>query len=93
MKFVGILGSARKGGNTDVLLNVALEEAKESAVFVDKIFLKDKSIAPCDGCMGCTKTGRCVIDDDAQDIYYVFNTPSACGGVSASSLSLGRGVG
>jgi multimeric flavodoxin WrbA len=51
MKFVGILGSARKGGNTDVLLNVALDEAKEGAVFVDKIFLKDKSIAPCDGCM------------------------------------------
>ena len=25
--------------------------------------------------------------------YYIFNTPSACGGVSASSLSLGRGVG
>ena len=69
MKFVGILGSARKGGNTDVLLNVALEEAKESGVFVDKIFLADKSIAPCDGCMGCTKTGNCVIDDDAQDIY------------------------
>ena len=69
MKFVGILGSARKGGNTDLLLNVALEEAKEGGVFVDKIALKDKSIAPCDGCMGCTKTGRCVIDDDAQDIY------------------------
>ena len=69
MKFVGILGSARKGGNTDVLLNVALEEAKEGGVFVDKISLKDKSIAPCDGCMGCTKTGKCVIDDDAQDIY------------------------
>jgi len=69
MKFVGILGSARKGGNTDLLLNVALEEAKEGGVFVDKISLKDKSIAPCDGCMRCTKTGKCVIDDDAQDIY------------------------
>lgn len=69
MKFVGILGSARKGGNTDLLLNVALEEAKEGVVFVDKISLKDKSIAPCDGCMGCTKTGKCVIDDDAQYIY------------------------
>ena len=39
MKFVGILGSARKGGNTDVLLNVALEEAKESGVFVDTSIL------------------------------------------------------
>jgi multimeric flavodoxin WrbA len=68
MKIVGILGSARKGGNTDVLLNVAMEEAKEKGVFFDTISLKDKSIAPCDGCMGCTKTGKCVIDDDAQEI-------------------------
>ncbi|MDB4444133.1 flavodoxin family protein [bacterium] len=68
MKIVGILGSARKGGNTDVLLNVAMEEAKEKGAFVDTISLKDKSIAPCDGCMGCAKTGKCVIDDDAQEI-------------------------
>jgi hypothetical protein len=28
-----------------------------------------------------------------HDVIRVLNTPSACGGVSASSLSLGRGVG
>lgn len=68
MKFVGILGSTRKEGNTDVLLDVALAEAQENGVLVEKIPLRDKSIAPCDGCSGCTKTGRCVIDDDAQEI-------------------------
>lgn len=68
MKFVGILGSTRKGGNTDVLLDVALAEAQENGVLVEKIPLRDKSIAPCDGCSGCTKTGRCIIDDDAQEI-------------------------
>jgi multimeric flavodoxin WrbA len=68
MKFVGILGSVRDGGNTEVLLDAALEEAQKNGVIVDKILLRDKSVAPCDGCGGCTKTGRCLIDDDAQEI-------------------------
>ena len=69
MKIVGILGSERKGGNTEVLLDVALEEAQKNGVLTDKVPLRDKSIAPCDGCLGCTKTGKCVIEDDAQEIY------------------------
>jgi multimeric flavodoxin WrbA len=68
MKFVGILGSVREGGNTEVLLDAALEEAQKNGVIVDKVPLRDKSVAPCDGCGGCTKTGRCLIDDDAQEI-------------------------
>jgi multimeric flavodoxin WrbA len=69
MKIVGILGSERIGGNTEVLLDVALEEAQKCGVLTDKVPLRDKSIAPCDGCLGCVKTGKCVIEDDAQEIY------------------------
>jgi len=69
MKLVGILGSVREGGNTEILLDVAMEEAKKNEVLIDKIPLKEKSIAPCDGCGGCFKTGRCVIDDDVQEIH------------------------
>ena len=69
MKIVGILGSERKGGNTDVLLDVALQEAQKNGAFTDKIPLGNKSIAPCDGCLGCVQTGKCVIEDDAQEIY------------------------
>ena len=69
MKIVGILGSPRKGGNTEVLLDVALEEAQKNGVLTDKVPLKDKSIAPCDGCLGCVQTGKCVIEDDVQEIY------------------------
>ena len=29
MKIAGLLGSGRKGGNTEILLDVALEEARE----------------------------------------------------------------
>lgn len=69
MKIVGILGSPRKGGNTETLLDLALGEAQEKGVLTDKIALRDKSIAPCDGCQGCMETGKCVIEDDAQEIY------------------------
>ena len=69
MKIVGILGSPRKGGNTEILLDVALEEAEQNGVSVDKILLRDKVISPCDGCMKCVKTGKCAVKDDMGEIY------------------------
>lgn len=69
MKTIGILGSTRKGGNTEILMDVALEEARKKGGSASKIVLRDKVIAPCDGCMGCAKTGECVIHDDMQEVY------------------------
>ncbi len=69
MKITGILGSSRKGGNTEVLLDVALEEAREMGSSTSRITLRDKVIAPCNGCMGCARTGECVIPDDMQEVY------------------------
>jgi len=37
VKITGILGSERKGGNTEVMLDAALEEAKKNGVLYDKI--------------------------------------------------------
>jgi multimeric flavodoxin WrbA len=69
MRIVGILGSSRKGGNTEVLLDVALEEAKRNGFLASKISLRNKKIAPCNGCQKCVQTGKCVIKDDMQEIY------------------------
>jgi multimeric flavodoxin WrbA len=69
MKITGILGSPRKKGNTEILLDAALEEAKKNGVLVSKISLRDKVIAPCNGCLKCRETGNCVIKDDMQEIY------------------------
>jgi len=69
MKIVGILGSLRKGGNTEILLDLALEEAKKNACSIQKITLRNKKISPCNGCQKCMKNGKCVIKDDMQDIY------------------------
>jgi multimeric flavodoxin WrbA len=69
MKIVGILGSPRKNGNTEILLDVALEEALKNGALVSKISLRSKVIAPCKGCLKCVKTGTCVIKDDMREIY------------------------
>jgi multimeric flavodoxin WrbA len=69
MEIVGILGSGRKKGNTESLLDLALDEAQKNGVRASKILLRDKTIAPCNGCQKCHKTGKCVINDDMQDIY------------------------
>jgi multimeric flavodoxin WrbA len=69
MKILGIMGSARKGGNTDTLLDAALQEARRNGAGVSKISLGSKTIAPCNGCLKCRTTGKCVVRDDMQEIY------------------------
>jgi len=69
MKIVGILGSPRKKGNTEILLDLALEEAQKNGILVSKISLRDKVIAPCNGCLKCRETGKCVIKDDMEEVY------------------------
>jgi len=69
MKILGIMGSPRKGGNTEILLDVALGEAQQNGAIISKISLREKEIASCNGCLKCTRTGKCVIKDDMQEIY------------------------
>lgn len=69
MKILGILGSGRKDGNTEILLDHALQEAQNNGSSASKIVLRDMTIAPCDGCRGCEKTGECIIRDDMQEVY------------------------
>ncbi len=69
MNILGILGSPRKRGNTEVLIDIALKEAKGHGATVSKAALRDRSIAPCDGCGKCQKSGKCAVKDDMQEIY------------------------
>ena len=70
MKILGIVGSSRDGGNTEILITEALIAAKESGANGTKLIkLATHIIGPCDGCGICKDTGNCRIDDDMQDIY------------------------
>jgi multimeric flavodoxin WrbA len=65
---LGLCGSPRRGGNTEVLLLEALKGAREAGAEVEEIFLRDKSISPCLEKYGCKKDGRCVIEDDFHHV-------------------------
>ena len=68
MHVLGIMGSPRVGGNSDVLLDHALKGAAEAGASTDKIILNELLINGCNDCTGCNKTGLCVIDDDLNGV-------------------------
>ena len=68
MKVLGIMGSPRMGGNSDVLLSQALTGDKETGADVEKIILDRKHIAGCKDCKKCNTMGDCAIKDDMAEI-------------------------
>ncbi len=77
MKILGLSGSPRRGGNTELLLDRALEGAKARGADVEKLVLSDLKLHPCRHCDGCARTGLCVIEDDMQPLYDRFRTLDA----------------
>ena len=69
MKVLGIAGSPRRGGNTDTILEQALEGARSAGAETEIIVISDLDIAPCLHCDGCLAEGTCVIQDDMQSVY------------------------
>lgn len=69
MKVLGIYGSPRKGGNTEILLEEMLKGAAKEGAEVDRLYVVDYVITPCKECHGCDETGQCVILDDMEKIY------------------------
>jgi multimeric flavodoxin WrbA len=63
------MGSPRIEGNTDLLLDEALNGAQSQGAEVDKIIIDKLKIAPCREFYGCLRDGNCVIRDDMDDIY------------------------
>ena len=69
MKVLGICCSPRKKGNTEVMVQTALDEARKAGAETELVSLAGKTVSPCDACCACSKTGKCHIKDDMQDIY------------------------
>jgi len=69
MKILGIVGSPRRGGNTDILLAEVIKGAVSRGDSAKTIILNDLNITPCQHCDACLKAGKCRIDDDMQMIY------------------------
>ncbi len=69
MKVLGIAGSPRRGGNTDLLLAELIKGAASKGAETKIIVLNDLNITPCQHCDACLKEGKCRIQDDMQMIY------------------------
>jgi multimeric flavodoxin WrbA len=69
MKVLGIVGSPRKNGNTDILVGTVLESAESAGATVEKIYLNDLNFRECQGCGVCKSEGKCSLDDDMQQVY------------------------
>ncbi len=69
MKVLGLNGSPRRGGNTDILLDEVMRGAKSKGAETEVIFVSTLKIAPCTHCDACLTAGECVIRDDMQTVY------------------------
>ena len=90
-KVLGIAGSPRRNGNTELLLKEFLRGAEESGLETDLNILSDLDISPCTSCDSCQKNGQCVISYNMQSMfsklleadYIVLASPIYFSGVTA----------
>jgi len=53
-KLLAIVGSPRKGGNTDVLVDEAIDSFCEAGGEAEKVTASSLRISPCNGCGACS---------------------------------------
>jgi len=69
MKVLTLLGSPRKGANSDTLARLIGKSIEEGGGTVEYVYLNSLNLRPCQGCGGCEKSGICVVKDDMGPIY------------------------
>lgn len=83
-KWIAVIGSARKGKNTELLIDYVISGLNEKNIDIEKYILDSENIATCNGCEYCIKTGTCRIYDDITGIInkmkevdgYIFASPA-----------------
>ena len=70
MKVLAINGSARKDGNTAILINAVFEELNKAGIETEMIQLSGTIIEPCKACWACGGRKNCVHKKDLfQEIF------------------------
>jgi multimeric flavodoxin WrbA len=71
MKVVAFNGSSRKDGNTDILLNLVLDELKKENIGTELIQLAGETLSGCIGCYRCreNKDQKCAVTNDRMNEY------------------------
>jgi multimeric flavodoxin WrbA len=79
---LGIAGSPRRGGNSDRMLDAALEGVEAAGVATRRLVVVDSGVGPCRGCDACKRDGRCVRRDGMDEVYPLLD---AAAGIVVSS--------
>lgn len=67
MKVLGINGSARKDGNTALIMKIVFEELEKEGIETEMIQLSGNIIEPCRGCFACKGKKQCIFKNDIFD--------------------------
>jgi multimeric flavodoxin WrbA len=70
VKILGVGGSPRKNGNTDILLDRFLKGAESAGAEIKKVHLREYSIESCIGCEACRKDRTCTKFHDGMELLY-----------------------
>jgi multimeric flavodoxin WrbA len=68
-QILGIVGSPRRNGNTEILIDEVLRGAEEAGASVEKVILTRLKISPCTGCDECQEEGKCIFRDDMESLF------------------------
>jgi multimeric flavodoxin WrbA len=69
MRIIGYNSSPRTNGNTAWAISKILDSAKEQCAETELFQSAELDVRPCNGCLGCVQSGRCVMKDDMQRLY------------------------
>ena len=86
MRILAVMGSPRKGGNTEILVDEILKGAESKGHATERLRLYEYDILPCLDCRGCKRTEfgyTCALFDGMEEIYVkleradliIFGTP------------------
>lgn len=68
LRVLGLAGSPRRRGNSEILLDDFLSAAQGAGAQVDKLWAPGLDVAGCVSCGGCAGDGVCVVEDGFQAI-------------------------
>lgn len=70
MKVLAVNGSARKDGNTAILIQTVFEELHQAEIETEMVQLAGRTIEPCRACWACGGRKNCVHERDPfRDIF------------------------
>ena len=97
MKVLGINGSARRDGNTAIMINKAFEELNAAGIETELIQLGGSVIQPCKACWACGGKCNCTHSTDFFNEIFekmkqadgiILGSPVYCANVSANMQAL-----